>query len=159
MTILILNFCSVHLNDLVAYSWFCAWVSSYFISVQINTICAFLTVCAVPGYHISVLFKLMIATLFLQLVSGLGIVIFYALDFGLSDEEERHLSPDLERLIDMMTAAGKLLLPFSLVGRIALKCSGTNLLSAPLSMYQQSFIHSFIHSVFCLTTGPKPPPK
>jgi hypothetical protein len=29
------------------------------------------------------------------------------LDFGLSEEEERHLSPDLERLIDMMTAAGK----------------------------------------------------
>jgi len=22
-----------------------------------------------------------------------------------------------------------------------------------------SYIHSFIHSVFCLTTGPKPPPK
>jgi hypothetical protein len=43
-------------------------------------------------------------------VSCLGIVIFHALDFGLSDEEERHLSPDLERLIDMMTAAGKLLL-------------------------------------------------
>jgi len=56
----------------------------------------------------------MIATLSLQLVSYLGIVIFHALDFGLSDEEERHLSPDLERLIDMMTAAGKLLLPFFL---------------------------------------------
>jgi len=40
-----------------------------------------------------------------KLVSYLGIVIFHALDFGLSDEEERHLSPDLERLIDMMTAA------------------------------------------------------
>jgi hypothetical protein len=44
----------------------------------------------------------------LQLVSYLGIVLFHALDFGLSEEEERHLSPDLERLIDMMTAAGKL---------------------------------------------------
>jgi spire-like protein len=53
----------------------------------------------------------MIPTLSLQLVSYLGIVIFHALDFGLSDEEERHLSPDLERLIDMMTAAGKFLLP------------------------------------------------
>jgi hypothetical protein len=42
-----------------------------------------------------------------QLVSYLGIVLFHALDFGLSEEEERHLSPDLERLIDMMTAAGK----------------------------------------------------
>lgn len=41
-------------------------------------------------------------------MSYLGIVIFHALDFGLSDEEERHLSADLERLIDMMTAAGKL---------------------------------------------------
>jgi spire-like protein len=47
----------------------------------------------------------------LQLVSYLGIVIFHALDFGLSEEEERHLSPDLERLIDMMTAAGKLRVP------------------------------------------------
>jgi len=56
----------------------------------------------------------MIATLSLQLVSCLGFVIFDALDFGLSDEEERHLSPDLERLIDMMTDAGKLLLPFFL---------------------------------------------
>jgi spire-like protein len=41
-------------------------------------------------------------------VSYLGIVIFHALDFGLGEEEERHLSPDLERLIDMMTAAGEL---------------------------------------------------
>lgn len=48
MTILILNFCSVHLNDLLfAYSWFCTWVSSYFRSVQINAIYAFLTVFAV----------------------------------------------------------------------------------------------------------------
>ncbi|XP_023702063.1 protein spire homolog 1, partial [Cryptotermes secundus] len=39
------------------------------------------------------------------LVSYLGIVLFHALDFGLSEEEERHLSPDLERLIDMMTAS------------------------------------------------------
>jgi spire-like protein len=53
----------------------------------------------------------MIPTLSFQLVSYLGIVIFHALDFGLSDEEERHLSPDLERLIDMMTAAGKFFLP------------------------------------------------
>jgi hypothetical protein len=67
----------------------------------------------------------MIDTLTLQLVSFLGIVIFQALDFGLSDEEERHLSPDLERLIDMMTAAGKLLLPFSPVGQISMKCFGT----------------------------------
>ena len=96
----------------------------------------FLTVCAVPEYHILVLLKLMIATLSLQLVSYLGIVIFRALDFGLSDEEERHLSPDLERLIDMMTAAGKLPLPFSLVGQIALNCFGTDL-----------FLHTSSHCV------------
>ena len=133
MTTLILNLCSVHLNDLlVAYSWCCTWVSSYFKSVQINATYAFLKICAVPECHVLVLFKLMIATLSLQLVSYLGIVIFQALDFGLSDEEERHLSPDLERLIDMMTAAGKLLLPFSLVGQIALKCSDTNLFVFPI---------------------------
>lgn len=74
----------------------------------------------------------MITTLSLQLVSYLGIVIFHALDFGLSDEEERHLSPDLERLIDMMTAAGKLLLPFTLVGHIALKCFVTNIFVCPV---------------------------
>jgi hypothetical protein len=75
----------------------------------------------------------MIDTLSLQLVSYLGIVIFQALDFGLSDEEERHLSPDLERLIDMMTAAGKLRLPFSLDGQIA-----RIFLSSLFSSYQQS---------------------
>jgi hypothetical protein len=58
MTILILNFCSLHLNDLpVAYSCCCTWVPSYFRSVQINDTYAFLTVCAVPEYHILVLFK------------------------------------------------------------------------------------------------------
>jgi hypothetical protein len=146
MTILILNFCSVHLNELlVSYFWCCTWVSSYVRSVQINDAYAFLEVFIVLEYHISVLFKLMIATLSLQLVSYLGIVIFHALDFGLSDEEERHLSPDLERLIDMMTAAGKLLLPFSLVGRFALKCLGTNLFVCPIF-----FIPAVIvSSIFC----------
>jgi hypothetical protein len=89
---------------------------------------SFLAVGVVPGYrHISVLFELIIPTLSLQWVSYLGIVIFHALDFGLSDEEERHLSPDLERLIDMMTAAGKLLLPVSLFGR-----NYTEVLSSPI---------------------------
>jgi hypothetical protein len=74
----------------------------------------------------------MIATVSLQLVSYLGIVIYHALDFGLSDEEERHLSPDLERLIDMMTAASKLFLHFCLVGRISLKCFGKNLFVCPI---------------------------
>jgi hypothetical protein len=36
-------------------------------------------------------------------------VVFNALDFGLKEEEERQLSPALENLIDIMTAAGKLL--------------------------------------------------
>lgn len=41
------------------------------------------------------------------MVFCLGLVIFRALDFGLNDEEERNLSPDLERLIDLMTSAGR----------------------------------------------------
>ena len=63
----------------------------------------------------------------------------------MSDEEERHLSPDLERLIDMMTAAGKLLLPFSVVGRIALRCFGTNLFVCPI-FFMPAFI---VSSKFC----------
>lgn len=40
-----------------------------------------------------------------QLVSSLGLVIFKALDYGLSESEERSLSNQLERLIDIMTSA------------------------------------------------------
>ena len=45
--------------------------------------------------------------LLLQLVECLGIVIFHALDFGFQEEEERRLSPDLERLIEHMTSTGE----------------------------------------------------
>lgn len=41
-----------------------------------------------------------------QLISKLAVVIFTALDHGLQDEEERHLSPDLVALLDAMAAAG-----------------------------------------------------
>ncbi|XP_071447696.1 protein spire isoform X2 [Hetaerina americana] len=43
-----------------------------------------------------------------KMVFHLGLVIFLALDFGLREEEERNLSPELERLIDMMTASSAL---------------------------------------------------
>ncbi|XP_024080616.1 protein spire isoform X2 [Cimex lectularius] len=39
-------------------------------------------------------------------VAGLGLVLFRALDFGIEEDEERHLSPELTRLIQNMTAAG-----------------------------------------------------
>nr|XP_054601158.1 protein spire homolog 1 isoform X3 [Nothobranchius furzeri] len=39
----------------------------------------------------------------LEVIDSLGIMIYKALDFGLKDNEERELSPPLERLIDMMT--------------------------------------------------------
>lgn len=39
-----------------------------------------------------------------QLVVGLGIVIFNALDMGYSYGEERAISRDLEELIDLMTS-------------------------------------------------------
>jgi hypothetical protein len=41
------------------------------------------------------------------LTAGLGLVLFNALDFGLEEDEERHLSPELTRLIQNMTASGK----------------------------------------------------
>lgn len=43
----------------------------------------------------------------LQIVVGLGIVIFSALDMGYSYAEERAISRDLENLIDLMTSEGK----------------------------------------------------
>ncbi|XP_020788386.1 protein spire homolog 1 isoform X2 [Boleophthalmus pectinirostris] len=39
----------------------------------------------------------------LQVIDSLGIMIYKALDYGLKENEERELSPPLERLIDMMT--------------------------------------------------------
>lgn len=44
----------------------------------------------------------------LQVVAGLGLVVFRALDFGLEDEEERHLHPDLQSLIANMSVSGEL---------------------------------------------------
>lgn len=38
----------------------------------------------------------------LQMVQSLGFAIYRALDWGLDDSEERELSPQLERLIDLM---------------------------------------------------------
>ena len=40
-----------------------------------------------------------------QLVQSLGVVVFQALDFGLSDTEEQKLSPALEQLIEQMTGS------------------------------------------------------
>ncbi len=41
-----------------------------------------------------------------QLVASLGLVVFQALDFGLSETEEQKLSAPLEGLIARMTGAG-----------------------------------------------------
>lgn len=38
-----------------------------------------------------------------QVIDSLGVMIYKALDYGLKENEERELSPPLERLIDMMT--------------------------------------------------------
>lgn len=40
--------------------------------------------------------------LVLQMVQSLGFAIYRALDWGLDENEERELSPQLERLIDLM---------------------------------------------------------
>ena len=41
----------------------------------------------------------------IQLVQSLGVVVFQALDFGLSEKEEQRLSPPLEQLIARMTGS------------------------------------------------------
>lgn len=38
-----------------------------------------------------------------QVIDSLGVMIYKALDYGLKENEERELSPPLERLIDLMT--------------------------------------------------------
>ncbi|MEQ2208534.1 hypothetical protein XENOCAPTIV_005163, partial [Xenoophorus captivus] len=38
-----------------------------------------------------------------KVIDSLGVMIYKALDYGLKENEERELSPPLERLIDMMT--------------------------------------------------------
>lgn len=43
----------------------------------------------------------------LEVIDSLGIMIYKALDYGLKENEERELSPPLERLIDMMTNTGE----------------------------------------------------
>ncbi|XP_076358844.1 protein spire homolog 2-like [Tachypleus tridentatus] len=40
-----------------------------------------------------------------QLLTSLGLVVFHALDYGLAADEERALSPNLEKLLDRMTSA------------------------------------------------------
>jgi spire-like protein len=40
-----------------------------------------------------------------QLVQSLGVVVFRALDYGLSDAEEQRLSVPLEELLERMTAS------------------------------------------------------
>ena len=39
------------------------------------------------------------------MVQSLGVVVFQALDYGLSDTEEQKLSPALEQLIEQMTGS------------------------------------------------------
>ncbi|XP_034560670.1 protein spire homolog 1 isoform X3 [Notolabrus celidotus] len=47
--------------------------------------------------------KYSLAPTSLEVIDSLGIMIYKALDYGLKENEERELSPPLERLIDMMT--------------------------------------------------------
>ena len=42
----------------------------------------------------------------LQALSGIGLVIFTALDFGLGEDQERALSMDLETLLDLLASEG-----------------------------------------------------
>ena len=38
----------------------------------------------------------------MQAIQALGLIIYHALDYGLGEHEERHLSRDLERLLEVM---------------------------------------------------------
>ncbi|CAG7836394.1 unnamed protein product [Allacma fusca] len=40
-----------------------------------------------------------------KIIANLAAVVFHALDFGLADDEERHLSSELESLLDAMASA------------------------------------------------------
>ena len=42
----------------------------------------------------------------MQALSGIGLVIFTALDFGLGEDQERALSIDLETLLDLLASEG-----------------------------------------------------
>lgn len=62
----------------------------------------------VYGSFMKVFIKFLFSCLF-QLLFCLGTIIWSALDYGLQEYEEKNLSPDLDRLIDIMTSAeGKL---------------------------------------------------
>jgi hypothetical protein len=75
---------------------------------------------AVPGVYLEIeanmtmtCLKYFIPTLcLLQIISNLGLVIFCALDYGFTDEEERNISTDLEALLDSMVSAGQCSLPY-----------------------------------------------
>lgn len=45
--------------------------------------------------------------IFSQLIAGLGYVIFQALDFGIEEDEERAISPQLERILNYMIQRGE----------------------------------------------------
>ncbi|KAM9384124.1 protein spire homolog 1 isoform 3-T3 [Pholidichthys leucotaenia] len=51
--------------------------------------------------------KYQLAPTSLEIIDSLGIMIYKALDYGLKENEERELSPPLERLIDLMTNTGE----------------------------------------------------
>jgi spire-like protein len=45
---------------------------------------------------------------YFQAAVQIGLVIYTALDYGLREDEERQLSPQMEKLLDLMTSAGGL---------------------------------------------------
>jgi hypothetical protein len=50
---------------------------------------------------------LLLFSIIFQAVVQIGLIIYTTLDFGLGEDEERQLSPQMERLLDLMTSAGK----------------------------------------------------
>ena len=58
-----------------------------------------------PSYNSINYFQL---SFYFQAAVQIGLVIYTALDYGLREDEERQLSPQMEKLLDLMTSAGGL---------------------------------------------------
>ena len=81
----------------------------------------------------------------MQALSGIGLVIFTALDFGLGEDQERALSIDLETLLDLLASEGTILL---------LNESGQKKIGPNCTIIAQKVIMEFQFSADFLTKRP-----
>lgn len=78
-----------------------AYKSIYSLKAYILKLIRIVVLCVNITY---ILISWIILTHFLfQVIQAIGVTVYQALDYGLIETEERHLSPDLESLIEYMT--------------------------------------------------------